>query len=58
MDIPSLRTLLSDAYSPENLNKIADILIKYYQNKEFSILQRIAMLISEFVPLEIDDSGK
>lgn len=58
MDIHTLEKRLLEAYSPENLNKIAATLLLYYKNREFSILQSIAGFINEFVPVEIDQTGK
>lgn len=58
MEIQTLRNNLLEAYSAENLNKIAAILLSYYKNQQFGSLQKITDIISEFIPIEIDENGK
>jgi hypothetical protein len=58
MDIQTLKNNLLDAYSAENLNKIAAVLINLYTNQQYGSLQKISDIISDFVPIEIDENGK
>ena len=58
MEIQTLRNNLLEAYSAENLNKIAAILLNFYTNQQFGSLQKITDIISEFIPIEIDENGK
>ncbi len=58
MKIQTLKNNLLEAYSAENLNKIAVVLLNFYTNQQFGSLQKIAEIISDFVPIEIDENGK
>ena len=58
MEILTLKNNILEAYSAENLNKISAILLSYYKNQQFGSLQKIADIISDFVPVEIDENGK
>jgi hypothetical protein len=58
MTVKQLHENLQKAYSKENLNKISLTLIKLYKNHQYSILRKIAEIISEFVEIEIQDDGK
>ena len=58
MKILTLKNNVLEAYSAENLNKISAILLSYYKNQQFGSLQKIADIISDFVPVEIDENGK
>lgn len=58
MEIQTLRNNLLEAYSADNLNKIAAILLKFYTSQQFGSLQKIADIISDFVPIDIDENGK
>jgi hypothetical protein len=58
MDISTLHRTLLQAYSVENLNKISLTLINLYKNQQFTILQKIADIISDFMIIEIDNNGK
>ena len=58
MQIDDLKKNLDEAYAIENLNRISLTLIELYKNQQFSILQKIAGIISDSLPLEISDSGK
>ena len=58
MEILTLKNNLLEAYTAENLNKISAILLNYYKNQQFGTLQKIADIISDFIPVEIDENGK
>lgn len=58
MEILTLKNNILEAYSAENLNKISAILLSYYKNQQFGSLQKIADIISDSVPVEIDENGK
>lgn len=58
MTIKELQQKLLNAYSIDNLNKISLTLLNLYKNEQYSILQKIADLISEFVIIKISDDGK
>lgn len=58
MDIQTLKNNLLEAYSAENLNKIAVVLLNLYKNQQFGSLQKIADIITDFVPVTIDENGK
>lgn len=58
MDIQTLKNNLLEAYSAENLNKIAVVLLNFYKNQQFGSLQKIADIIGDFVPVTIDENGK
>jgi hypothetical protein len=58
MTITELHKKLIAAYSVDNLNKISLTLINLYKNQQYSILQKIAEIISDFITIEIQDDGK
>ena len=58
MNIKELHQKLRDAYSVKNLNNISLVLIDLYKNQQYSILQKIADIISDFVMIEIAEDGK
>lgn len=58
MTINELHKKLVEAYSPDNLNRIALTLISFYKNQQFSILKKIANHISDSIRIDIDDKGK
>jgi len=58
MTTDELSRNLIDAYSVENLNKISLTLLNLFKCGEFSVLQKIAMIISDYVKIEISDQGK
>jgi Leucine-rich repeat (LRR) protein len=58
MKINELQANLKQAYSIENLNGIALILIQLFKNKQFTILQKIAEMLSDCVNIEISETGK
>jgi len=58
MNINDLHQKLQDAYSVKNLNNISLTLIDLYKNQQYSILQKIADIISDFITIEIAEDGK
>ncbi|MHC1702876.1 MAG: leucine-rich repeat domain-containing protein [Tenuifilaceae bacterium] len=58
MKIKELQRKLLEAYTTENLNGLSLTLINLYKNKQYSILQKIADIISDAVEVEILDDGK
>jgi Leucine-rich repeat (LRR) protein len=58
MTINELQRQLEEAYSVKNLNKISLTLINLYQNQQYSILQKIAEIIGDFMEIEITSEGK
>ncbi len=58
MEIQTLKNNLLEAYSAVNLNKIAAILLNLYKNQQFGTLQKIADLIADFIPVDINENGK
>ena len=58
MTINELHLKLQNAYSVKNLNNISLILIDLYKNQQYSILQKIADIISDFITIEITEDGK
>lgn len=58
MTITDLRILLEEAYAVRNLNNISLTLINLYKNQQYSILQKISGIISDFVDIEISTEGK
>jgi Leucine-rich repeat (LRR) protein len=58
MKIKELQLKLLEAYTAENLNGLSLTLINLYKNQQFSILQKIADIISDAIEVEIMDDGK
>lgn len=58
MEIQTLKNNLLEAYSTENLNKIAVVLLNLYKNQQFSTLQKISEFLSDFMIITIDENGK
>ena len=58
MEIKELQQKLLKAYSVKNMNNISLTLINLYKNEQFSSLQKIADIISDFINIEITDDGK
>ncbi|HOT14736.1 MAG TPA: hypothetical protein PK252_08230 [Bacteroidales bacterium] len=58
MDVKTLKDRLVNAYAVDNLNKIALVLINLYQSQQYSVLQKIAEMIGDYIDIEIDDKGK
>jgi Leucine-rich repeat (LRR) protein len=58
MNISELQQMLKEAYTIKNLNNISLTLINLYKNQQYSILQKITEIISDYVNIEITDDGK
>jgi Leucine-rich repeat (LRR) protein len=58
MIITDLQKQLEEAYTIRNLNNISLTLINLYKNQQYSILQKIGEIISDFVNVEISTEGK
>jgi hypothetical protein len=58
VDIKELHQKLQDAYTVKNLNNISLTLIDLYKNQHYSILQKIADIICDFILIEIAEDGK
>lgn len=58
MDTKELHKRLLEAYSNNNLNRISHTLIDLYKNRQYSILQKIADVISDIVDIRITEDGK
>ncbi|MBP1665070.1 MAG: hypothetical protein H6Q19_2210 [Bacteroidetes bacterium] len=58
MNITDLQKQLEEAYTVRNLNNISLTLINLYKNQQYSILQKIGEIISDFVDIEISSEGK
>ncbi len=58
MQTKELQQKLLEAYSIKNLNNISLTLINLYRAGDFTALQRISELISDFVSVPIADDGK
>lgn len=58
MKVKELQKQLLEAYSQKNLNNISLTLINLYKGKQFSKLQKIAEIISDFIVIEINEEGK
>jgi Leucine-rich repeat (LRR) protein len=58
MTIKELHQDLVEAYSVNNLNTISLNLINLFKSQQYSVLQKIAEMISDFINIEISDEGK
>jgi hypothetical protein len=58
MTLSELHQKLLQAYTVKNLNNISLTLINLYKNQQYSILQKIAEIIGDFVNININDEGK
>jgi hypothetical protein len=58
MKIKELQQLLLEAYTTSNLNRISLTLINLYKNQQFSILQKISEILSDFLEINISKDGK
>jgi len=58
MTIAELNKELLEAYTVGNLNKISLTLINLFKSKQYSVLQKIAEIISDFADIEIKNDGK
>jgi hypothetical protein len=50
--------MLHEAYTISNLNKISITLINLYKTQQYTILQKISEIISEYVAVDISADGK
>jgi hypothetical protein len=58
MTLKELHQELIEAYSVNNLNTISLTLINLFRTKQYSVLQKIAQLISDTVEISISEEGK
>lgn len=58
MDIKELQQMLLEAYTTNNLNKIALTLLNLYKTQQYHVLQKISEMVSDFVTVTIDEEGK
>ncbi len=58
MTIKELHQDLIEAYSVSNLNTISLTLINLFKSKQYTVLQTISEIISDFVDIRIGDDGK
>ena len=58
MTIKELNQKLIEAYTIKNLNNISLTLIKLFKNQQYSVLQKISEIISDYVNIKITDEGK
>jgi Leucine-rich repeat (LRR) protein len=58
MTITELNKELLEAYTVSNLNKISLTLINLFKTKQYSVLQKIAEIIRDFINIEISNDGK
>ncbi|MRS03087.1 leucine-rich repeat domain-containing protein [bacterium] len=58
MTVKDLSEQLLAAYHVSNLNRISLTLINLFKTKQYTILQKISEILSEFVDIQISDDGK
>ena len=58
MEIISLQKMLLEAYTSKNLNNISLTLINLYKAGNYTTLQKISEVISDFISVTINDDGK
>lgn len=58
MTIKELHQKLLEAYTVNNLNNISLTLITLFRNRQYSVLQKISEIISDFVAVKIAETGK
>jgi len=58
MTIKELHQDLVEAYSVSNLNTISLTLINLFKNQQYTVLQKVSGMISDFVNIEIANDGK
>lgn len=58
MTIKELHNDLIEAYTVSNLNTISLTLINLFKSRQYSMLQKIAEIISDYVSITISDEGK
>ena len=50
--------VLKDAYSDINLNKISAEIISYYKSGEYSMIKKIAKIVSDYIPINEEKISK
>jgi Leucine-rich repeat (LRR) protein len=58
MTIQELHKDLIEAYTVSNLNRISLTLLNLFKSQQYSVLQKISDIISEFIIIKIADNGK
>ena len=58
MTIKELHKDLIEAYTVSNLNRISLTLLNLFKNQQYSVLQKISDIISDFIIIKISDNGK
>jgi Leucine-rich repeat (LRR) protein len=58
MKIHELQRMLLEAYTVNNLNNISLTLINLYKNQQYSVLQKISEIISDYIKIKISNDGK
>jgi Leucine-rich repeat (LRR) protein len=58
MTIKELNQKLIEAYNIKNLNNISLTLINLFKDQQFSVLQKISEIISDYVNIKVSDDGK
>jgi len=58
MTIKELNQRLVEAYTINNLNSISLTLINLFKNQQYSVLQKISEIISDYVNIKVTDDGK
>ena len=58
MNITELNHKLIEAYAVGNLNNISLTLINLFKTQQYSVLQKISEIISDYVSISISDDGK
>ena len=58
MTIKELHNELIEAYSVSNLNTISLTLINLFKSQQYTVLQKISEIISDYVNIKIADDGK
>ena len=58
MTIKELHRDLVEAYTVSNLNRISLTLLNLFKNQQYSVLQKISDIISDFVIIKISNNGK
>ena len=58
MNAKGYYTKIKEAYTDANLNKISAEIIGFYKSGEFSLIKRIAKVVSEYIPIEEEKASK
>lgn len=58
MTVSELSKQLLEAYTVSNLNKISLTLINLFSTKQYSVLQKIAEMLDDYIHVQISDAGK